>query len=121
MDIVHQLQMAEDERGSAERAIPADVRAPRNGDAAGHGGVRAYADVVADLDLVVELDALLDHRVVYRPAIDGGIRADLHVVVDAHPSDVRNLDPALRGARDAEPVRADHRTGMHDCARPKHA
>src|SRR3954469_18397287 len=41
MDIVHQLQMAEDEGCSAERAIPTDLRAPGNRDAAGHGGMRA--------------------------------------------------------------------------------
>ena len=58
------------------RALPATA------DAAGHGGVRADAHVVADLDLVVEAYVLLEHGVVERAAVDGGVGADLAVVAD---------------------------------------
>ena len=54
--------------------------------------------VVADLDLVVELHAVLDHRVVQRAAVDGGVGADLDVVADDHAADLRNLAPTRRSS-----------------------
>src|SRR5262249_54731507 len=112
---VGDLEMAEDLRGGADRAVPADAGAARHPGAARHRRVRSDAAVVADLDLVVELDAVLDHRIVERAAVDGGVGADLDVVADAHHADLGNLDPAPGLVlRAAEPVGADHRAGMHD-------
>src|SRR5262249_40678386 len=84
--------------------------------------VRSDAAVVADLDLVVELDAVLDHRIVERAAVDGGVGADLDVVADAHHAYLGDLDPAPGLVlRAAEPVGADHRAGMHDDPLPEGA
>src|SRR6266850_1383999 len=112
--MVDDAQMPEDHRRAADGAMPADVGAAGDAGAAGDRGVGADAHVVADLDLVVELDALLHHRVVDRAAVDGGIRADLDIVADAHRADLRDLDPAPLILGDAETVGADHRAGMDD-------
>src|SRR5207245_2531666 len=114
--MVDDAQMPEDHRGAADGAVPADVGAAGDAGAAGDRGVGADAHVVADLDLVVELDAFLDHGVVDRAAVDGGVRADLDIVADAHRADLGDLDPAAVVLGDAETVRADDRAGMDDHA-----
>src|SRR3954465_9844884 len=116
VDVVDDLQMAEDHGGAAERAVPADVGAAGDADAAGDRGMRADPRVVADLDLVVELHAPLDQRVVHGAAVDGRVGADLDVVADAHRADLRDLHPAPTVVGDAEAVGADHHAGMHDDA-----
>ena len=50
------------------------------------------------------------------PRSIGGVRADLHVVADAHAADLRHLDPASAIGREAEAVGTDHRTRMHNAA-----
>src|SRR6185503_6538318 len=113
LDAVGDLDVAVDHGGAADQAMRADVGAAGDADAARDRAVRADAHVVPDLDLVVELDALLDHRVVERAAVDGGVGADLHVVADAHAADLRDLHPSPRLGRDAEAVGADHGPGVH--------
>src|SRR5437879_13710385 len=114
MDVIGNAEVAQDHRRGAQGAAPADVRAAGHGDAAGHGGVRADAHVMADLNLVVELHAILEHGVVERAAIDGGVGADLYIVADHYSPDLGDLDPALAFAGDAEAVGADHHPRMHD-------
>ena len=89
---------------------------PAMPDAARDHGVRADHAVVADLDLVVELHAVLDHGVVERAAVDGGVGADLDVVADAHRAHLRDLHPAARVGRHAEAVGADHHARVQDAA-----
>src|SRR6185312_7362215 len=49
--------------------------------------------------------------------IDRGVGADLHVVFDHHPANLRDLVVRAVGAlREAEPVAADHRAVLHDHA-----
>ena len=49
-----------------------------------------------------------------RGAVDGGEGADLHVVLDHHDADLRDLlVAAVRVAREAEAVAADHRAVLH--------
>src|SRR5262245_51059131 len=88
--VVDDGNVALDHRPAADGAVRADLRAAGNAGAAGDRGVRADVAVVTDLDLVVELDALLDHRVVERAAVDGGVGANLDVVADAHAADLRD-------------------------------
>src|SRR3954462_12280611 len=116
VDVVDDLQMAEDHGGAAERAVPADVGAAGDADAAGDRGMRADPRVVADLDLVVELHALLDQRVVHGAAVDGRVGADLDVVADAHRADLRDLHPAPGVVGEAEAIGADHGARMDDHA-----
>src|SRR5258705_104904 len=108
--------MAEDACRAADRAVPADTRAARNGGTPGHRRMGADAHVMADLDLVVQLDAVLDHRVVERAAVDRRVGSDLDIVAYKGTTRLRDLDPASRIARHAETVGADHHAGMNQCA-----
>ena len=111
---VGQRQMAEHDGAAADGAMRADDRAAGDADATRHGRMPADAHVVADLDQVVELDAVLDHRVVERAAVDAGVGADLHVVADAHGTELLDLDP---GALDAARSRSRrHRSPRPDAA-----
>ena len=76
--------------------------------------MRADMHVVRHLYLVVELHTLLDHGVVQRAAVDGGIGADLDMIADDHTADLLNLQPPACIHRKAETVGTDHRAGMHD-------
>ena len=67
------------------------------------------ADAVGDVHQVVDFRAGLNSRLSDRRPIDGGVRADLHVVFDDHVGDLRNLEVrAVRLLREPEPVAADH-------------
>ncbi len=68
--------------------------------------------VVRNLDQVVEDAAVADHRVLERAAIDRAVRADLDVVADDDPAELRNLDPAALVRREAEAVGTDDGAGM---------
>ena len=70
--------------------------------------------VVGDLDQVIDLRALADHRIAARAAVDGGVGADLHVVLDDHAPDLRHLQMPLRSHGEAEAVLADAHAGMED-------
>src|SRR5215831_624247 len=111
-DAVGDLDVPVNHRRASDHAIAPDARAAGDADAAGNDGVRADAHVVSDLDLIVELHALLYYGVVQRSAVYRRVRADFHVVADDRAPDLRNLDPALAFARDAESVRADHDSRM---------
>ena len=78
----HEFQVAQHAGAAADQAVAADARAAGDGRAAGHRGVRADVHVVADLDLVVQAHVFLEHGVVERAAVDGGVGADLAVVAD---------------------------------------
>ena len=64
-------------------------------------------DVVADLHEVVDLGALADHRVAAGAPVDGGVGADLDVVLDDDAADLRHLEMALAPHGEAEAVLAD--------------
>ncbi len=114
-------QVAEHDRAAADRAMGTDHRAAGHADAAGHGRVLAHVNVVADLNQVVELDAVLDHRVFQRTAVDAGVRADLHVVADAHCAQLFDLHPGALVRRQTEAVRTDHDARMQQAARADRA
>src|SRR5690606_38830522 len=77
-------EAADHARAAADLAVAADPGAAGHRRAARHRGVGADADVVAHLDLVVQAHVLLEHGVVERAAVDGGVGADLAVVADHH-------------------------------------
>jgi hypothetical protein len=59
---------------------------------------------MADMHEVIQLAAILDDRIVERSAVDRRIGADLDIVADQHPSDLRNLDPILTIRRKPETI-----------------
>src|SRR5436309_825739 len=50
--------------------------------------------VVADLHLIVDLGSLADHGIAVAAAVDGGVGADLDIVLDDHPPDLHDLGVA---------------------------
>ena len=72
---------------------------------------RPIDDIVADLDEIVDLGALADHGVADGAAVDGGAGADLHVVLDDDPADLRHLAVAPGPHHEAEAVLPDAQPG----------
>src|SRR5665647_408714 len=73
LDIVGDLQMAEDARAAADAAVSPDRGTAGDPHTTRDNGMRADMHVVRNLYLVVEFHTLLDHGVVQRAAVDGGI------------------------------------------------
>src|SRR5688572_33259838 len=99
--MIRDPDVAVDHGRAADGAMPADVGAAGDAGASRDRGMRADAHVVADLNLVVELGALLDHGVVERSAVDGGVGSDLDVVAEGYSADLRDCYQAaglLRGS-----------------------
>ena len=72
---------------------------------------------MADLDQVVEFHPVADDRGVGLGAVDAGVGADLHVVLDDHVAQLGDLVEAPRGVgHEAEAVGADHGPGVEDAA-----
>src|SRR5690606_33996944 len=74
----------------------------------------ADAAIVANLHEVVDLGPLPDHRVTERATIDRGIRADLDIVLDDRPAELRDLAIGRAVGEPAEPLGADARSGLDD-------
>jgi len=119
--VVGDLEVAGDARRPADPAISTYCCAARDAGAGGNRRMGADTHVVGHLDLVVELHPVLDHGIVERTTIHGGIGADLHVVADHHAPDLRHLDPASFVHRNPEAVGADDYAGMEDNAVADHA
>ncbi len=80
----------------------------------------AEADVVPYLYQIINPAARPDHRIRPGAAVDGGIGADLDVVADDHPAELRHLHVAGRVGREAEPVLAQPRAGEDPHPRADH-
>jgi hypothetical protein len=76
----------------------------------------ADLDVVTDLHLVVDLRPLAHHRVAIGAAVDGGVGADLDVVLDDDAADLGDLHVPARSHGKAEAVLADARSRVDDHA-----
>src|SRR5262249_17911402 len=98
-----------------DHTVP-DRRAPRYADLPGQEAVTSDRDVVRDLDQIVDLGSLADDGGADRAAVDRGIGPDLHIVLDDHPANLRNLVGALAAAGKAEPVLPDGAARMDDDA-----
>ncbi len=72
--------------------------------------------VVGDLHEVIDLGALADHRVARGAAVDRRVGADLDIVLDDDPADLRHLQVAVRAHGEAEAVLADAGARMDDDA-----
>src|SRR5690606_11653450 len=72
--------------------------------------------VVSDLDEIVDLGAFPDDRVGQRASVDRGIRADLDIVLDDDPADLRDLLRPGTPRGKAEAVLSDPHTRMNDDA-----
>ena len=110
----------------ADRHMTVDAGRPANHDPISNGGaardsdlgdddaMSANADIVGNLHQIVDLGALADDRVVERPSVDCGVRADFNVILDDDPADLRDLFQTPRARSIAETILADAHTGMDD-------
>ena len=97
--------------------VVVDRRAAGDADLRREQHVAADLHAVRDLHEVVDLGAGRDARLADRRTIDRRVRADLDVVFDDDAADLRNLQVrAVRPAREAEAVAADHGAVVHDDA-----
>ena len=101
---------------SAHHHVVSDRAAARNAGMRGKHAMPADLDVVRDLDEVVDLGPLPDHGVADGAAVDGGIGADLDVVLDDDAADLRNLAVAAGARQIAEAILPDAHAGMDDDA-----
>ena len=76
--------------------------------------------VVPDMAKIVDTHAILDHGIVDRAAIYRGVGADLDVVSDTYPPELRHLDPPLRRHSVTETIGADHDARMEDAAQAEY-
>jgi len=80
----------------------------------GHDHMPADLAVVPDMNQVVELGAISDPGVVQRPAIHARIGADLDIVSNLHPSDLRELLVVIGFHDKSESVGTDYGTRIQD-------
>src|SRR5262249_33895648 len=97
-DVVAQLGRAGDPDLGHEQAVLPDLRA------------------VADHYLVIDLRSIADDCFSDGCAIDGAAGADLHVIADAHDSDLRHFAVAAVLDHEAVAVRTDDRAAVDDAA-----
>ena len=109
--------MAADADLAAEHHVVADLGAAGDADLRRHQHVAPDAHAVRDLHQVVDLGAGLDARLADRRTIDGGVRAELDVVLDDDGGDLRNLlVRAVAPADEAVAVAADDDAVLQDDA-----
>ena len=87
---------------------------PEMPDWADDHAVPADHDVVPDLHEIINFGAFADDRILKSPPVDRGVGADLDIVLDDDPADLRHLEVAPRAHGEAEPVLADPHARVHD-------
>src|SRR5690606_36306360 len=112
--VVRDLQMTDDPDLPAEHAVLHDLGGTR--DHICRSDVRVLADlhVVRDMDQVVEFHAFAQDGAAERSAIDRTVRADLHIILDHHVADLRDLLAATRSRGETDTIAADHCAAVND-------
>src|SRR5258705_3067022 len=100
-DVIGDTRFASDDHEIAQH------RAPRKTGLAGHDAVTSRYAVVPDLNQIINFGALAQHRVAERTAIDGGVGAQLHTVLNDHAAELRDFEMAVWPRRKAEAGSAD--------------
>src|SRR5262249_34541791 len=96
----------------------ADDGAVLDGDGTGAARLSADDAGTADLHVVADLDQVIDHRpvadpcVAQRTAVDGGVGAELDIVADHHPAELRYAAQPFRAGHEAEALGADDGAGI---------
>jgi hypothetical protein len=103
---------------AADDALRAELRASRDAGLSGDDGVFADLDVVRDLNQIVELHSPPNSCRLKGPPINARIGADLNVIFDDDPADLRKLQMHWAVMHEAEAVRSNDGTGVNDDAIP---
>src|SRR5439155_9777140 len=99
----------------------ANLCAAGNPNLSGHDATPAKNDIVPDLHQIIDHRARTDHGVVSGAAIDRRVGADIDIIADDHPPELRDLDRPPGVRREPESGLADAHTGMQHDARADHA
>ena len=91
-----------------------DLRASRDAGLADQNRGFSENDIVSHLHEVVDFCAFLDPGFTESCAVDAGVRADLHVVVDLDDAVLRDFDQTAEGRSVSEAVRTDCGAGVDD-------
>ena len=122
-DIRANCEMIADGGLSAYHYAVAKCGAASDSRLSGQHAVTADADVMANLDQIIDHGPCADYRIVKRTPIDGRIGANLHIVFDDDPAELRHAEQFLwshdeakarttdAGVRINVHARADERTG----------
>ena len=94
----------------------AESHGARQADIACDHAATAYIGIVGNLDEIVDLGALADDGVGQGAAIDRGIGADLDVVLDDHPPDMRQPLGRAGSGHETKTLLADLGTAVDDHA-----
>ncbi len=106
--------VADETRLTADDDPLPQLRAARDADLGDDDGILPDHHVVGDLDEVVDLHPPLDPGPAEGAAVDGRVRADLHIVVDLDVADLGDLEVFLARQGKAEAVAPDDDAGMED-------
>src|SRR5690606_21083049 len=115
---VRDLQVPDEAHLAAEHAVLADLGAARHYATRRVVSVLAHLHVVRDVDQVVKFDALAQDGAAQRGAVDGAVGADLHLILDHHVADLRDLLTTARARGETEAIAADHRAAVDDAVLP---
>ena len=74
--------------------------APRDPDLTGEDAASPESDVVPDLYQIINHRTWTDHGVGPRPAIDRGVGADVHIIADQDPPELRDFNRTRRIGRE---------------------
>ena len=121
IDLIADFDVADDADLAGEGDVIAQAGAAGDAGLGDDDAVLPDDHVVGDLDEIVDFRALLNPCPAKAGAVDGGIRADFHVVVDLDDAGLRDFDVAAAGELEAEAIAAEHDAAVDDDAVPDHA
>jgi hypothetical protein len=92
----------------------ADLGAARDADLSDDQAARPDPHIVPDLDEIIDLAPGTDQCIRACASINRAVGADLHIVLDDHPPQLRHLFVAFGPGREPEPVLSDPYPRMED-------
>ena len=108
------LDMIDDSNLPGESYILAQLRAARDTSLRRDHRILPNLNVMRDLHQIVDFRAAANHRAAQRRAVDGGVGADLHIVLDDDDADLRDFDSRCAPPRVTETIAADNDPGMEN-------
>src|SRR6185437_7331513 len=132
-DIAHDAGLRADARAAADGEVArqsplrgdddviAEPRAAGNARLGNQHATASYPHVVPDLHQIINHRAGADHRIGSGAAVDRGVGADLHVILDDDAAELRHFDEALGIHGKAEAVLAQAHARVEPDARADEA
>src|SRR5438552_12338641 len=106
--------MADDSHLSGNHDALPNSGTSRDSGLRGNDGVLADDDVMRHLHKIIDFNAFLNPGSTEPRAVDGGIGADLDIVIDLHDAHLRNLCVLSVDDLESETVGSDDHSAMND-------